>query len=1734
MRQRLVDFASDDHHVRDPQLRSIARAIWSGPPGEGGLTGDLWVESAPPAQTSDQNLGDLERLGRFNSELVEQLDRAGAVPRARPLYTHQLRAIDEARVEPGSDRPALVVTAPTGAGKTESFLLPVLDDLASNPRSSDHRGVRSLILYPMNALVNDQVDRLHSWLKGQDRLTLFNFTSETPEDHKTANKNDTPKYDRSRMRTRQEARGLEDASGRKVADDRPRGPQPDILVTNYSMLEYMLCRPQDAPFFGTDLRSIVLDEAHLYTGTLAAEITLLLRRVLDRCGLKSTEVLHMATSATLGSGDQDVLCEFASRLFTKPPAIVRVIEGLRAGNPFDEPSPPRVEPIARVVAERGWLTNPTMIADPQGGFALAESTEDCRALADDLRNVVDEAEVTKAYAACENRPALLLRGALRHSPTLRRIDEILFRDRHVRLEKLASEIWGDADGYSLEATVKLLQAGAAAREAVGGYPLLPHRLHVLVKPTDGLVACLEPGCNAEVARKLNGLGRVMAGHADRCDSCGSATMTIHRCGHCGAWGLAAVEGDRDGIFRPVPSRPGKESVLRFSTAAIDGVRSIGVDPATGRRIGSGRVKFWTVEDCPGCGSNSAKEWRSFSSGSPLTLSIVAETLLAGLPEYPSTSASSKPARGRRLLAFSDSRAEAARLGPRLTTQHETQLTRAAIARFVESRGSAADESRIADLEEDRVAKQARLARPNMTDSQREGIERDLEQIQRDIDAARWGGTIADWADSISKYAASRAILCELIDYDQSESHQSSSWSAETWERNAGSIAKRLSGLIGRELARPARGQITLETAGLIEVVYPGLDCLSIDEGFVGKLSKADARPRIREAWTDFLAAVCDSIRSEGGVTLGAKGDAEYPQSELIGKWCSADAEGFHLFRLVGSTSKQVRRGFAASVLAASGLPAPEGEALAPEFLRLAFGAIRNSELPWLLRGNKPNTQGQESPVLQIDFDKLGLRRPVSPFICKRTGHFWPRSVLGSAPEAGCCNLQATDHDTLDQDPRFGRVRREFKNSAIFEQALWAEEHSAQLDPTENRRLQDLFRSGVRNVLSSTTTLELGIDIGGLSAVLMGNVPPGRANYLQRAGRAGRRADGSSIVVTFARPRPYDRAVFGDLGGYLQRPLRRPNVLLGRERLGLRHARAFLLGAFFREVYPEGHRVGAMRAYGLMGRFCGVESVDFWGANRVKPAIQTSSPFAVPVNLDWIAADLAGLSGAFLTFLDWASTEAGRAKLAGPLGSILVNTPAAGAHGAWSKFLGVVRDRFERAINEWRSDHDSVLSAWKEIPTEADAANRAKANALCHQINTLADTTVIEVLADRQVLPRYGFPIGVLKLRVTEVKPDKSGRDRVRDEDQFRLERGGLLALREYAPGSKLLAGGKVITSRGLMKHWTGANLDSAFGLRGVGSSCQNGHFSYRIDSTDPFDRCPICEAGPEGPAIYLLLPRHGFTTAAWDPPRRGTDVVGVGTVDRATISFARGEAEIESAQDFGGVPGLTTRYRDDGEILVYHKGENNRGFAICVKCGYAESEPEMNPGQNAEGRNGLPQSFLKHSKLTDTNDRYDCFRQGDPPPLRRQVLAARETTDILLIDLDQILPIQADPDDVEAIVETLARAMLASAARLLDIDTRELGCFSLGRALVLYDNVPGGAGHVGELFERRLDPDRGRSWLEEITQTLRGDPEHDARCETACLDCLLTFDAQEMMARGLLRRRLALKAWSSMLGEGMI
>ena len=1725
VRERLVELGLESNFVRDERLREICRAIWEGSPTDGGLVSDIWVEATFPAKSSGVTLAQLAEEGVFHRGLCDHLDARGAVPAERQLYDHQAAAIRSCAASSPGARPGLVITAGTGAGKTESFLLPILNELFSGDSAPQGGGARCLIVYPMNALVNDQVERLYGWLQGQSDVTVFHFTSETPEDARTADRRGLPRWDPCRIRTRNEARGLEDHAGTRIDLGRqPRGRVPDIVITNYSMLEYMLCRPQDAVFFGPALSTVILDEAHLYTGTLAAEITLLLRRLRDRCERSPSDVTCIATSATIGTGQRGELESFGSAIFSKDRDAMTVIEGGRARVALGSESPPAGECSAATVTDRDWLTGPTLELPADGEPALSRSEELCASLARDLALLVDEAVIGKALAESQGHPARLLSAALRRAPKTHVLENILWRRQRLPLAELAQELWGARDDAAIQATVVLLQLAAAAKTSVDDHPLVPHRVHFLGQSPVGLSVCLDTACGNGDPRKLDPFGIVSAGIQDVCPRCGAAAVTLARCNNCGEWGLVGLLDDSAGTLRPASFRTqGKRffSARRGATGPV-----LTVDPRSGRYGGSGvhSVSITGVDHCPNCAADAATEWGTFGAPDALAVSILAETLLARVPEYAAERRRWLPARGRRLLAFSDSRQEAARLGPRLTRQHEYQVLRAAMTETL-AKAPAADAELVGYYKEEIERIRGELARQDLPDTVRRAHDKRLEELRDLLRQAEVGGSIRDWTALLSQ----SALIAEMLDAEHATNDTKRDWSQRTqraWEANRRGVEDGLQVMLGRELARPARAQTSLETLGLIEVTYPGLDGALPPGGLLGELPTAAVRDGLSEHWSEYLSLLCDSLRTDGAITLGTdEDDAEYGErGPRVGRWCAETARGVRwLVSFVGAQPEQRRRWMTARVLSSLGVPESVLATMTPSLLGWAFRQLRDmaAQFSWITSVDQ-DAGGRPVAAIRLVFPELGLRQPARLYRCERTDFIWTHSVLGVAPHLGCDALRPITGPELDKDPRIGRLRRELAESEVFKLAVWAEEHSAQLAPGENRRLQDLFKLGARNVLSSTTTLELGIDIGGLNAVLMSNVPPNKANYLQRAGRAGRRSDGASVAVAYARQRPFDREVFARFGDYLGRTLQRPRVLLDRDRVVRRHVHAFVLGEFFRCVYPPTAHVGAMDAFGHMGTFAGVPLPSKWdGAARPAvnrtPAAQgqiSQQPWHNPARTE------PGLEGHFLDFLFWLR-DYGLRGYRDRVDRILESTGVSRDEWRWSGLIDLIIDDFGAAVARWREDYESLLLAWYSVDTNAPGHRRV-ANSIRYQLRALYDTTVIESLADQQFLPHYGFPIGLQGLRVIVPDPN-SNRGRVRTEDQFRLERSGMLALGEYVPGSQLLVGGKVVTSRGLLKHWTGANLDNYLGLRGQYAECDNGHLYYSISK--PLRRCPVCGADAAHAPHDLLFARHGYSSAAWDPPKRSFDYDRVGTIEQATVTFTEEPREGSGSADdegFAGVSGLHASYREDGELLVYNKGAAQCGFAICLRCGYAESERA-----SGSGRANLPRGFDTHAPLDAVNEHSRCWTADeDAPVLRNQTLAAREPTDVLLIDFSGPLGGRTQDEDL---MLTLASALLLAGANLLDLDSRELGALltpagpsGQAHGVVLYDGVAGGAGHVRELLER------GQELIQRTIDLLWVSEEHDARCISGCLDCLMTFDRQ-MAARRPFRRREALVALRGLL-----
>ncbi len=297
--------------IASPALNALLLRRLSALPGEtDALLADPVFEAARTWETADCSLDDL--AGELlHPDLVAALDEADAerMPRKLHPWSHQLAAWQAAH-----EGLSCLVSSGTGSGKTECFMIPLLDDLLRDPAGGLLSGVRAIVIYPLNALIESQRERLSAWtapLNSRIRFALYNsLTPETPW-----------QQDSDRL-------AAAEIGNRRAIRKTP----PAILVTNVTMLEYLLLRAQDRPILKRSqglLRWIVLDEAHGYIGAHAAEMALLLRRVRAAFGVAPEQVRLLATSATIGDqeGTDVKLKRFTADFAGIDENRVRVIQG---------------------------------------------------------------------------------------------------------------------------------------------------------------------------------------------------------------------------------------------------------------------------------------------------------------------------------------------------------------------------------------------------------------------------------------------------------------------------------------------------------------------------------------------------------------------------------------------------------------------------------------------------------------------------------------------------------------------------------------------------------------------------------------------------------------------------------------------------------------------------------------------------------------------------------------------------------------------------------------------------------------------------------------------------------------------------------------------------------------------------------------------------------------------------------------------------------------------------------------------------------------------------------------------------------------------------------------------------------------------------------------------------------------------------------------------------------------
>jgi hypothetical protein len=335
----------------------------------------------------------------------------------------------------------------------------------------------------------------------------------------------------------------------------------------------------------------------------------------------------------------------------------------------------------------------------------------------------------------------------------------------------------------------------------------------------------------------------------------------------------------------------------------------------------------------------------------------------------------------------------------------------------------------------------------------------------------------------------------------------------------------------------------------------------------------------------------------------------------------------------------------------------------------------------------------------------------------------------------------------------------------------------------------------------------------------------------------------------------------------------------------------------------------------------------------------------------------------------------------------------------------------------------------------------------------------------------------------------------------------MMAMREYVPGSQLLAGGKIITSRGLLKHWTGAAVaNESWGLRGRFKRTSSGYFDYTITSDEP--RPPANPAPTDRlESGEMIFPKSGFCTSASEPPKYGSDFEKVGTVEIYTLAFNEASACDSPQTGFGAIAGCSATYRHGGELLLLNSGADGKGFAICQLCGYADSEWHL----TGQGAVSLPSRFEWHSPLQTTARGRDrrCWTDGQAPVWRHQHLAARQTTHLLKLDFSRC----GQPMGLDLAV-TLGQALRLAAAEVLEQDAREIRAIQpvpdstsgVYTSVILYDTLAGGSGHLAQLSHPN-HPERALEWIQRTIQLLTVEPAYpDSVRQREAMRRVLTSD----------------------------
>lgn len=1599
------------------------------------------------------------------------------LPKGFVPYGHQAKAFERLSTK-FQDRPLpTLVTTGTGSGKTESFLIPILDHVLRAKRQGV-AGMKALIIYPMNALANDQEQRLarmiieHPELSG---VTAGLYTGEQT----------------SGGRTMVSADGL--ITDRRLMHDSP----PDILLTNYKMLDHLLLRPDRAAMWrqsAESLQYVVLDEFHTYDGAQGTDVAMLLRRLglavksywTDGSQVSAQDrvrplgrITPVATSATLGGGGEPTaMLDFAHAVFGEEFATESLVGETRLG--LDE-----------------WLDDRGAELD-RLYVAVMPAVEEAVAFLDELKKTSSSnAHLTAAVLAT------LFERFGEHAPTieeltseLRRLDEVEQLDllkKHnlfvqlvrrcgeaVSLAELASAVLpaptGERDNPRAQATrqryLDFVFAALSHLRAEIGRAALNVDVHLWVRELSRIDRALDTSTlfrwaddgaeeNVEVEYQpalycrhcgRSGWGVRMAPTGSVLDPDQDSVRTLHVTGDNRIRALisapleAQLDAPVDGLrwLRLDDRELGDETPAPDSPEIVDG-RALPVLVLTG----PGAEEDSQKDVCPAC--NTADGIRFLGSAVATQLSVALSNMFGD---------ADLDADEKKALMFTDSVQDAAHRAGFVQARSHTLSLRSTLRNALGTRASGSSMLTLTELCEavlDRAgedpARRYHLLAPDI--------------VEREEFTAYWQPD----KPAAQRRTAQRKVA-RRVQFDIDLEFGLQSRLGRTLELTGSVVAEVDLGSPGRVAGL---GRQALDGAEH-QMAFSEPDAAAVTQWVRGTVERMRTQGAIRHVWLDRFVQRDANRRWVWGGRPRGEGMPAFPKGRPAPAFPALGArtipEGFD--PITAPSSWYAR--WASRCLGVSPF---EGGFLA----RSLFTVLAEERILTTVSTEKSLTAYQlsEDGVLVGAPSRADLEAGRHLLVCGvcQTQNPGSATVVDQLDGAPC--LLSRCPGTLHRAHKSDNFYRRLYDRSEMKRVV-AREHTSLLPTGTRLEYETKFKgSGVDptapNVLVATPTLEMGIDIGDLSTVMLGSMPRTVASYLQRVGRAGR-LTGNSLVLAFVRGRGEHLPKLYDPLSVISGEVRPPATFLTAEEILQRQYLAHIIDRLARRPGAQ----DPVDARAVLGSF----DEGTWMARLIRTAETEAEEL------------LDGFLGQFGELLDKATLDGLRTW---------ASQGDDGEPGPMTRQLREAVHRWNRDVSELGDRRTAVDAALPEFEqranspaaTDDDRRNlrsaRGTLRLLGKHISDLTNEHWVGVLERYGVLPNYTLldDSVILDVGVTWIDPETNEYN----GDTETYQRGARVALTELAPGSTFYA-------QGLAVRIDAVDLGAGEAAIQTWRMCPRcGWADISVGGEAPRHRgnCPRCQE----PAIAdvsqqvqvvemskvsaeVRRDEAAITDSRDERHREIYSVVTAADIDQNNVTrrwFATGH-------DFGAeyLRRVDIRWLNMGRRTSQGSRRTIAGtdvttglFRVCSGCGHLD---------RVAGRNDAYEhrTWCRYRKATDERHvrdialaralRTQAVLLHVPPELRYDTYAYPSLGAAVLLGLRQVIGGAPEHLDVVAVPDALHAPDQ--------------------RALLIHDTVPGGTGYLAEF----ADPNKVWSVLAAAREVLR----HCSCAQEsrlACHNCLLPF-----------------------------